>query len=98
MGGREQKMVFDDDSTPKNMKQVLFERDVNITKMTADQMREILQNMPYFKYEKTRVETLLNSNNFKSYFIPKFHCELNPTERVWAQSKNTQEYTVIIHL
>ena len=21
------------------------------------------------------------------YLLPKFHCELNPTERVWAQSK-----------
>ena len=85
-GGREQKMVFDD-GTPKGMKQVLFERGVNTTKMKAEQMREILQNMPDFKYEKTRVETLLHSHNFKSYFIPKFHCELNPIERVWGQSK-----------
>ena len=43
--------------------------------------------MPDFKYEKTRVEALLSSNDFKSYYIPKFHCELNPIERVWGQSK-----------
>ena len=49
-------------------------------------MRNELQKMPDFKYEKTRVETL-NSNDFKGYFIPKFHCELNPIERVWGQSK-----------
>ena len=55
--------------------------------MKADEMREILQNMPDFKYEKTKVEKLLNSNNFQSYFIPKFHCKLNPIERVWGQSK-----------
>ena len=60
MGGREQKMVFDD-GTPKGMKQVLLERGVNTTKMKAEQMREILQNMPDFKYEKP----LLHSNNFK---------------------------------
>ena len=84
--GREQKMVFDN-GTPKGMKQVLFERGINTTKMKADEMREILQNMPDFKYEKTKVEKLLNSNNFQSYFIPKFHCELNPIERVWGQSK-----------
>ena len=84
--GREQKMVFDN-GTPKGMKQVLFERGINTTKMKADEMRDILQNMPDFKYEKTKVEKLLNSNNFQSYFIPKFYCELNPIERVWGQSK-----------
>ena len=32
--------------------------------------------------QKTRVETLLHSINFKSYFISKFHCELNPIDTI----------------
>ena len=43
--------------------------------------------MPDFKDKKTKVETLLIDNGYKAYFIPKFHFELNPIERVWAQSK-----------
>jgi len=70
--GRAQRMVFPD-GMPKGMKQVLIERGINVTKMKAEQMREVLQGMPDFKYEKTRVETLLHSNSFKGYFIPKFH-------------------------
>ena len=49
--------------------------------------RQALQRMPDFKYKKTKVETLLLDNGYKAYFISKFHCELNPIERVWAQSK-----------
>jgi len=40
-----------------------------------------------------RVEKLLMGNGFRGYFIPKFHCELNPIERVWAESKRyTREH------
>jgi len=44
-------MVFSN-GTPKGMKEVLHERGVNVTKMKGDEMREILQNMYDFKYEK----------------------------------------------
>ena len=84
--GRLQRMVFSD-GTPKGMKRVLEERNVSVTKMVAEDMRQALQSMPDFKYKKTKVETLLIDNGYKAYFIPKFHCELNPIERVWAQSK-----------
>ena len=86
--GRLQKMVFSDsDRTPKGMKKVLEERGVNVSKMKAEDMRQALQSMNDFKYEKTKVENLLLDSGYKAYFIPKFHCELNPIERVWAQSK-----------
>lgn len=39
-----------------------------------------------FKYEETRVEKLLMEHGFR-HFISKFHCALNPTERLWAESK-----------
>ena len=50
-------MVFSD-GTPKGMKQILEERNVNVTKMKAEDMRKELQSMPDFKYEKTKVETI----------------------------------------
>ena len=84
--GRLQRTVKDR-GVPKGMKQVLEERGVNVSKTKAEDMRETLQSMHDFKYEKTKVETLLFNNEYKGYFIPKFHCELNPIERVWAQSK-----------
>ena len=40
-----------------------------------------------FKYEKTKLEKLLLRHDYEGFFIPKFHCELNPIERVWAESK-----------
>ena len=63
------------------MKAVLIEREINATKMKADQMQEMLRNMHDFKYETTQVEKLLG------YLIPKFHYKLNPIECVWAQYK-----------
>ena len=50
-------------------------------------MRLALQQMHGFKYEKTKLESLLATNGYRGFFIPKFHCELNPIERVWAPSK-----------
>ena len=60
-------MVFSD-GTPKGTKQVLEERNVNVSKMKAEDMRQVLQSMPDFKYEKTKVETLLLDNGYKVYF------------------------------
>ena len=42
------------DGTPKGMKRVLEERGVNVNKMKADNMREKLQSMHDFKYEKPK--------------------------------------------
>ena len=87
-GGRVQKMVFAD-GTPKGMKEVLRERGVNVTKMKGDEMRATLQNIHDFKYEKTRVEKLLMGHGFRGYFF----IQLNPIERIWAESKRyTREH------
>ena len=49
-------------------------------------MQATLQEMHDFKYEKN-LKVCCFVNNYKGFFIPKFHCELNPIERVWAHSK-----------
>ena len=76
-----------DAGTPKGMKRILNEIGVNATKTKGDEMRNVRQKMHYFKNEKAHAEKLLMDNGFRGYFIPKFHCELNPIERVWAESK-----------
>ena len=40
-----------------------------------------------FAKEKTIVEHYLDKRGHLPYFLPKFHCELNAIERVWAQAK-----------
>ena len=56
--------------------------------MIADQMREVLKEHPDFKNQKSTIERyLVEERGHIMYMIPKFHCELNPIERVWAQAK-----------
>ena len=55
--------------------------------MKACDMRKTLGDMHDFKYEKTKVEHLINSRGYRAIFIPKFHCELNPIEACWGQAK-----------
>ena len=58
-------------------------------------MRIILANHDDFKSEKTIVETYFISRRQAVHFIPKFHCEMNPIERVvQGQAKRyTRMYT-----
>ena len=71
----------------KGLRVVLEERGVNTQGMNGDKMKEILGSHPDFKNEKSRVERFLMEKQHIVYLLPKFHCELNPIERVWAQSK-----------
>ena len=72
---------------PKGMKQVLQERGIDTSHMGADQMRKTLATMDDFKNEKSLVEHFLQEKGHITVFLPKFHPELNPIERVWAQLK-----------
>ena len=63
------------------MKLVLEEMDVNTCGMTAAQMKEVLRSHDDFKNQKSKVKIFLNSKGHLAYFLPKFHCELNPIER-----------------
>ena len=84
--GRSQRMVLSDGTT-KGMRQVLNERGVDTRGMKAADMRKALSEMTDFKYEKTKVEHLVSNRGYRAFFIPKFHCELNPIEACWGQSK-----------
>ena len=85
--GTVQKMILPD-GKPKGMKKVLEERGVDVRKMKAQDMRKKLREMHDFKYEKTKVETLITARGHCCIFNPKYHCELNPIERVWGYAKN----------
>lgn len=76
-----------EDGTPKGMKMVLEERGINTSHMNADDMRIVLSNHDDFRTDKTKVEHHLENRGHIVMFIPKFHCELNPIERVWGQAK-----------
>ena len=40
-----------------------------------------------FKNEKMKIEHYLNDRGHCCLLLPKFHCEINPIERCWAQAK-----------
>ena len=62
-------------------------RGINTSSSVGDDMRTILSNHEDFQTEKTIVEHFLDKEGLESIFLPKFHCELNPIERVWGQAK-----------
>ena len=39
------------------------------------------------KNEKPKVISFLQNKGYTALFLPKFHPELNPIERVWGQAK-----------
>ena len=84
--GNVQRMVFNI-GIPKGLVQVLKERGKYRPGMKLEEMREEISSHQDFKEEKTIIEHYLNSRGFACVFLPKFHCELNPIERVWAQAK-----------
>ena len=85
-GGEIQKMV-DTNGLPKGMRTVLHERGVDTTGMRAKEMRNMLKTFPDFKNQKTILEECIEERGHICVYFPKFHCELNPIERVWCQSK-----------
>ena len=68
------------------MKTVLQERGVNVKGLHKDEMVKILEEMQDFKFQSKVEELVLNSGH-RAMFIPKFHCEINPIERVWCHAK-----------
>ena len=90
-GGEVQTMV-DENGIPKGMKVVLEERGVETVGMKAKEMRELLKTFPDFKNQKAKLEDYVENRDHVCIYYPKFHCELNPIERVWYQAKNIPEH------
>ena len=91
--GQPQPMV-NSDGTAKGLRTILAERGINSRTLLADDMRTLLSHHEDFRTEKTQVEHYVESRGLLCFFLPKFHCELNPIERVWGQSKKySRAYT-----
>ena len=71
----------------KGMKMVLEERGVSMAGKTGDWMRKTIGEHSDFRDEKSMIERMLIEKAHIPCFLPKFHPELNPIERVWAQLK-----------
>ena len=72
---------------PKGLLQVLKERGVNTRGMKLEDIRKELASHEDFKNEKTKIQHYLNNRGHFCMLLPKFHCEINPIERCWAQAK-----------
>ena len=84
--GRIQQMVTED-GIAKGLKMVLEERNVDISKKNKKQMIEELEKHDDFVSEMPMIEDYIRSRGHNCMFFPKFHCELNPIERVWGQAE-----------
>lgn len=72
---------------PRGMIDVLKQRGCYHPKMKVEDMRKELSTHSDFVNEKNKLERFLHSCGHACLFIPKFHCEMNPIERCWAQAK-----------
>ena len=82
-----QKMMMDN-GTQKGLKTILTERDLwPKTGLNKDQAALLLSEQPDFKAQKAWLEEVVFASGHLIDFYPKFHCELNFIERVWALLK-----------
>lgn len=51
-------------------------------------MRKVLAGQADFRAEKPLLQIIIERAGHKCYFLPKFHCELNPIEMYWGWVKN----------
>ena len=84
--GKPQKLVTAE-GKQKGMKTVLEEHGINVKGLWKEDMIKLLEEMRDFKFQKTKVEEMILNKGHRVMFIPKFHCEINPIERVWCQAK-----------
>ena len=82
---------------PKGIKHVLMERSLWKDSLcmrckdncTSDNCcaKQILDNQPDFKGQKSLVQEVVKSAGHMCIFLPKFHCELNFIEYFWGTTK-----------
>ena len=81
-----QRMVFNL-GVPNGLIQLLTEHGKYRKGMKLEEVRMEIASHNDFAEEKTKIEHYLIANGHICIFLPKFHCELNPIERCWAQAK-----------
>jgi hypothetical protein len=75
------------DGTPKGLRTVLMERGGWVPGMSVAEARAAVADYPDFRAQKEWLrETVENTGHLIDYY-PKFHCELNYIEMVWAYCK-----------
>ncbi len=72
---------------PRGLRDVLEQRGRYTHKMKLAEMKKELASHLDFVKEKNRLEYFLHARGHACLFIHKFHSELNPIERCWAQAK-----------
>jgi hypothetical protein len=50
-------------------------------------MQRVLSLEEDFRLEKPLLQVIIEKAGHKCFFLPKFHCELNPIEMVWGKMK-----------
>ena len=86
MGQQATKMVTTE-GKQKGMKIILEECGINVKGLQKEDMIKLLEEMQDFKLQKTIVEEVILNKCHHTLFIPKFHCKINPIEKVWCQAK-----------
>lgn len=56
-------------------------------------MQRVLSLEKDFREEKPLLQLVIEKAGHKCLFLPKFHCELNPIEMVWGQTKQRMYFT-----
>jgi hypothetical protein len=73
---------------PKGLLKILTERNVQCSHMSVAAMRECLAEHEDFKNELGWLERVVTERGHDILYLPKFHCELNYIESVWAYVKS----------
>ena len=79
--------LVDENGIPKGLDCVLTERGIDVRGKSRDQLRAILSSHEDFISEPNEVEKIVRHAGHEVIYLPKFHCELNPIERVWCSAK-----------
>ena len=72
---------------PRGMIDILKQRRRYHPRMKVEDMKKELASHSDFRDEKSQIEYFLHQQGHACLFLPKFHCEMNPIERCWAQAK-----------
>jgi len=60
-------------------------------------MRRVISLQQDFINEKPLLQIIIEEAGHKCYFLPKFHCELNPIEMYWGWVKIRESVALLTH-